>query len=49
MEAGEGASLGGNSPQRFVSGLAQDLGKHTVVRLDSELHQSLVQEGQEHA
>ncbi|DBA73106.1 TPA: hypothetical protein ACH3X2_010045 [Trebouxia sp. C0005] len=26
MEAGEGASLGGNSPQRFVSGLAQDLG-----------------------
>ncbi|DBA86176.1 TPA: hypothetical protein ACH3X1_005685 [Trebouxia sp. C0004] len=26
MEAGEGASLGGTSPQRFVSGLAQDLG-----------------------
>jgi len=39
MEAGEGASLGGNSPQRFVSGLAQDLGRHTVVTRDCKLHQ----------
>ena len=27
MEAGQGASLGGASPPRFVSGLANDLGK----------------------
>ena len=27
MEAGQGSSLGGASPQRFVSGLANDLGK----------------------
>ena len=27
MEPGQGASLGGTSPQRFVSGLANDLGK----------------------
>lgn len=26
MEPGEGASLGGATPQRFVSGLARDLG-----------------------
>lgn len=47
MEAGEGASLGGASPQRFVSGLAQDLGRHTVVTLDCKLHQSSMQQGQE--
>ena len=33
MEPGQGASLGGASPQRFVSGLANDLGK--VVPSDS--------------
>ena len=27
MEPGQGASLGGASPQRFVSGLANDLGR----------------------
>ena len=27
MEPGQGASLGGTSPQRFVSGLANDLGE----------------------
>ena len=35
MEPGQGGSLGGTSPQRFVSGLANDMGK--VVPSQSKL------------